>query len=878
MHYPSRSARSAVSGPAHSAIAIATLTALSFGGCQSAQAGQAGPSPSVPPAAQPSGPATTPAIEAAPASSGGETQFDLEMMKSRGIDPKVAEYFMQQARFMPGMTTVTLSVNGKRKGAAMARFDERGQLCFERRFLTRAGLRMPDDAQGPTTRAARADTADATQGANAQGQCLGFREAYPHTVVTLKPNASLVELLVPTDALVADAVEQTDYTSGGTAALLNYDLLAVGSSFAGGSSKYYSAATEFGFNMGDWIVRNRNMYSNDGTTSTFSHLYAYAQRTFVEQQAVFQGGEINVANSIFPGPAIYGAQWMPEMALRRPANPGTAVEGIAQTQARVEVRQAGAVIYTTVVPPGPFTLTNIPLLNGSNDLEVTVIEATGSSRRFVVPAAQLGAGTLGITPGYSLAVGKLRQLGNDPQAKPWIATGTGTWQLGKSAGLTGGLMVGTQYQSAGAGVDALLFGDKVGRTNGSLRAIVSNATRESNRGAQFMGSVSTQVSTSFSINATATQQTPGFRSITDTTQDTTKDWINSHYRGQYTAGVAWSHEVLGAFSLNYSRSSLFVGDTSQRVTGSWGKSFKYASVSLSVEKAIGNSTSSNGNSVYLSVSVPLGKRSVRGYVNRVDGTTRIGATYNEIVNDVFNYSLNAETQPNDGVASGSANASITPYYTRANIGVAQYGTSSTSYNGELSGGILAHKQGVTFSPYAISDTFGVASLGSDLAGVKISTPQGPVWTDAWGRAVISTVPAYSQSRLEVTTKSLPRNVDIGNAFMQINPGRGSVSYVNFDVVKVRRLLLRTVDAGGNPLPRNATVTDANGNFVTTVLNDGTIFLSNSSVGAGLRAVDQSGKACALQFTVPVAQDLDAYFDEVEARCVPEVPSSEGERK
>lgn len=838
--------RSAASFPAMSAIAVAAP-------------GLAGVTPewaiAAPQAvAQAGDPAGTPA---APAADDASTMFDIEMMKSRGIDPKVAEYFMREARFTPGMSLVTLSVNGQRKGAAMARFDEKGSLCFDRRFLQRAGLRMPDDATLP-----------------GPDSCIDFRGAYPQTMVTLKPNAAVVELLVPTDALMPEASAQTDYASGGTAALLNYDLLAVGNSFAGGSSRYYSASSEFGFNAGDWIVRSRGMYSNDGSTSNFSHLYAYAQRTFVSQQAVFQGGEINVGNSIFAGPAIYGMQWMPELALKRPSSPGTAVEGIAQTQARVEVRQAGALIYTTVVPPGPFTLTNIPLLNGSNDLEVTVIEATGASRRFVVPAALLGAGTLGVTPGYSFALGKLRQLGGDALVKPWVATATGTWQPGKNVGMTGGVMVGTQYGSVAAGLDTFLFGN----TNASLRSILSNATRESRRGAQFMGSISTRLTTSLSANVTATQQTPGYRSITDTTQDTTADWINSHYRGQYTAGLAWSQEVLGAFSVNYSRSSLFTGDDSKRVTGSWGRTFKYATVSLSVEKAIGGTSGNNGNAVYLSVSVPLGRRSVRGYVNRVDGSTRLGATYSEVVNDIFNYSLNAETRPGEGALSASANVATTPYYTRLNLGAAQYGSDRTSYNAELSGGILAHRHGVTFSPYALGDTFGVASLGSELSGVKISTPQGPVWTDAWGRAVISTAPAYAQSRVEVSTKTLPRNVDIGNAFMQITPGRGSVSYVNFDVVKVRRLLLHTRDEAGKPLPRNATVTDEEGNFLTTVLNDGTIFLSNSSATRGLRVVDQAGKSCVLSFTIPVAQDLEAYFDEVDARCEPLTSSVEGDRK
>ena len=795
------------------------------------------------------------------------TGFDLEMMRSRGIDPRVAEYFMEGARFSPGMSLVALSVNGQRKGNAMARFDDQGKLCIDRRFMTRAGLRMPGESAGV---APAIDPADASAAAQPASQCLDFSGAWPAAVVTLKPNQSVVELLVPTDALLPDAPAQTDYATGGVAALLNYDVLTTGSRANGSSMRYVSVANEIGFNAGDWIVRNRNMYSNDGNTSDFSHLYAYAQRTFVRQEAVFQGGEINVSNSIFPGPAVYGAQWVPEMALKRTTGSGTNIEGIAQTQARVEVRQAGALLYTTMVPPGPFSLPNVPLLNGGNDVEVTVIEATGESRRFVVPAAQLHAGTLGVTPGYAFAVGKLRQLGGDVLVKPWMATGTGTWRVGKSLGLTGGLMIGTQYQGLGLGADARVFG---GTTNVSARALHSNAARENHRGTQLTGSIMTTLGQGFSINGSVTQQSSGYRSLSDTTLDTTQDWIDNHYRGQYTAGVSWSQSTLGGLSLSYNRSNLFAGADTQRLTGSWGKTFRHATVSLSVEKEIGGGTG-RGNAVYLSVSVSLGRRSVRGYVNRVDGQTRLGATYNDTVNDIFSYSLNAEGRPAEGIAAGSATASVTPYYTKLNVGASQYGADSTSYNGNISGGIVAHKKGVTFSPYSIGDTFGIASLG-DVSGIKISTPQGPAWTDPWGRAVISNAPAFSTSRVEVSTKSLPRNIDVSNAFTQILPARGSVSYVNFDVVKVRRVLLHAVDAQGKPLPRNATVMDAGGTFVTTVLGDGTIFLPNTEASEGLQVVDLEGRLCELDFTLPFAQDRNAYFDEANAVCKPVAAAAPG---
>ncbi|MDP1189067.1 fimbria/pilus outer membrane usher protein, partial [Klebsiella pneumoniae] len=68
-------------------------------------------------------------------------------------------------------------------------------------------------------------------------------------------------------------------------------------------------------------------------------------------------------------------------------------------------------------------------------------------------------------------------------------------------------------------------------------------------------------------------------------------------------------------------------------------------------------------------------------------------------------------------------------------------SSSTSYSGQLQGGVVAHATGITLSPYRIEDTFGVASVG-DIAGARITTPQGPVWTDPWGSAVIAGLPAY----------------------------------------------------------------------------------------------------------------------------------------
>lgn len=83
-------------------------------------------------------------------------------------------------------------------------------------------------------------------------------------------------------------------------------------------------------------------------------------------------------NPLLDGTELYGISLMPESALND-AGSGVLVTGIASTpQARVEIRQQGIMVYSTLVPAGPFTLTDIPLRNVTSDLTVTVIEIDGS--------------------------------------------------------------------------------------------------------------------------------------------------------------------------------------------------------------------------------------------------------------------------------------------------------------------------------------------------------------------------------------------------------------------------------------------------------------------------------------------------------------------
>ncbi|MCH0598842.1 fimbria/pilus outer membrane usher protein, partial [Klebsiella pneumoniae] len=77
----------------------------------------------------------------------------------------------------------------------------------------------------------------------------------------------------------------------------------------------------------------------------------------------------------FSIPGIYGVQMMPDTALTPQVGTGDEVSGIARNpQARVDIRQGGQLIYSTLVPAGPFNLDDVPLANLNTDLNVTVTE------------------------------------------------------------------------------------------------------------------------------------------------------------------------------------------------------------------------------------------------------------------------------------------------------------------------------------------------------------------------------------------------------------------------------------------------------------------------------------------------------------------------
>ncbi|MFJ7796820.1 fimbria/pilus outer membrane usher protein [Pseudomonas sp. NPDC096950] len=774
------------------------------------------------------------------------TEFDQSVLKARGIDLKVAEHFARAPRFTAGRNRVALQVNGAPSGQVVATFDDAGQLCFDANLLDQAGIAAPSDVPA---------SADSTQ-------CLRSLEGLAGVQVRLDPGQQQVQLLVPTDLLLPSAPHSRTWSTGGMAGLFNYDALMLTSSAAGQSSQFRSLGTELGFNAGDWVVRSRQNYTSFQGVERFETLYTQPSRTWERFQANVQLGQLNMRSSLFAGEAFTGLQILPETALafrNEGLGGGTAVQGVAYSPARVEVRQSGVVIYTTLVPSGPFTLRDLPLLSNRLDLEVSVFEENGEQRDFRVPAANVRPISVGALPGYGIAAGKVRRFDGDEREAPSFFAVSKDWQWGPATQLSGGLMGAGQYQSVGWGLQQAL-------TRSSVVSFqqLSSRTPQSGHGRELQATFSTALGPGLSASLTASQRSHGFRHLADTGSEEIADGFGSHSERQWGASLRHSNPQWGAFSGSVTRYAVAGGQDRSRISTSWSRAFSGANLSLSLQRDSGDNA--RGTGLYANLSLPLGRNRSLSTYGRHDERSglRTGARYTEQLSDTLGYSLGAD-RSDSGQTDFNGRLNALPRYTSVDLGYSRSGVGASSYDLTLRGGVAIHEGGLTPSPYPLRDTFGLLKVG-EAAGVKVSTPQGPVWTDGGGRAVAASLPAYQTSRIEIDTVSLPRHLDVLNGYQEVEAGRGAVPRLDFSVGSVRRLMLHVRTAEGDWVPKGASVHGHQGEYLTSVVDAGLVYLADAPGDVRLQVMLPDSRPCHLELDAAELPESSMPYATAEVVC------------
>lgn len=765
--------------------------------------------------------------------------FDAGVLSGRGIDPGVAALFRDAPRFMPGESTVLLTVNGNARGRGKVRFDEAGTLCADHAFQRQAGLApLPDDAGSVA--------------------CFDLRRAWPQAEVRPEPGEGKVYLVVPSEALSAQASDGNNWQHGGVAGMLNYEAQYLKSSGGAGGLDFGQLGTEAGFNAGDWIVRSRQTFTRLRSEGRIDHQAVYAQRSFVGIEKVLQAGQVSLSNSLFGTGQVLGFQMFPESALAYDQGGAGWVEGGAQTQSVVEVRQSGVLIYSTVVPAGPFRLQGFSLLNTHTDLEVSLTGSDAQMRQFVAPAATLLARAPVISPGLSFGVGRLQQQHGK---SPLVGTVASGWQLNEHTSLNAGVLGSALYRAAAVNLETRWFDP----SRLSLQSTLAQDVGHGSAGILLSAMLSHSMSDRLSVYVNARQQTSGYRELSDALQRPAMDNLDrlSRSRLQWGSGINWSTYALGSLSFSWARSTTFAGNHADYLRCGWTRQFGPAYLGVSLERNTGGANGQADNRLYVSFSMPLGeRRDIGSYLNRAKRRTRAGIRYSDRTRPDRGWGLSVDRDMRNRYTSASANANVMTSVSQLGADLSHDSGNFTSWSARASGAAVLHESGVTLSPYRVSDTFGIAQVGTE-SDVRLDTPAGPVWTDGRGYAVLPTLNGYRRSGIQVDTSSLAKHVDIGNAWQEAEMARGAVGRVDFEVVRTRRVLVAAAMADGARLPHGASVFDDAGKLVTVVAGDGEVFVPDASPGMTLE-VQSSGKTiCKMQLELTQTTGL---YESASAVC------------
>lgn len=551
-----------------------------------------------------------------------------------------------------------------------------------------------------------------------------------------------------------------------------------------------------GINMGPWRLRTSYLYNyskSSGSSSTsdsnFSNTYIY--RTINAIKSTLKAGEISTGGNIFDAIPMKGATLKSNPQLDPSSMQGFApiVEGVANTNATVTVRQNGSVVYQTFVAPGRFIIRDIPASGLAGDMEVTVEEENGKQTVFTQAYSSLPMMERQGAYNYEISAGRYNGgIAVDSERKNFTL---GSFSIGLPHNITtyGGVLVSNGYNS---------FVGGVGLSLGVLGALSTDITHSDARfsGKSLKGQSyrirysKSLLSTGTSFDLTALRYTSeNFYSFSDynnagyAIKDDLAPWTGARQRYSFQTSINQSFDSYGSLSLRASKNTYWGGQNSNTSVGvSYNNNYKGVSYSLSymVDRVKSyNNTWPENRVVSFDVSVPLSlltnsemaqTMSAR-YGVSVDqhGETRHQAGLTgSAMKSRFSYGIYQNYDSYNNNYGGSLNGTYSANNATLSAGYS-YSDMSRSMNGTLSGGIVAHSDGITLSPN-VGDTIAIITA----EGAKGASLSSGAQFDRFGNAIIPQLSSNTANQIAVNVNTLPDDTTFKDTSMMVYPTEGAV--------------------------------------------------------------------------------------------------------
>jgi outer membrane usher protein len=820
--------------------------------------------------------------------SSGYADFDRSLLAGAGQNTTDLSRFEHGNPVLPGSYSADVYLNNVWVGRSDVRFaaaaaNVSATACIDRRLLDQLGLH-------PTKLSAQtiASLSDPKV-------CVGMDSLIAGATTTFDMSQLRIDVTVPQAYLgqVARGYVNPEYWDAGVpAALLNYNFNTYRSRNQGQTQTTSYLGLNSGLNLGPWHFREdatvnwESGIAGEPARRHWQNIDTYVQRDLSSLRAKLTIGDSFTDGAVFDSYGIRGIQLGTDDRMLPQSLQGYApvVRGVAQTNAKVTVRQNGVEIYETTVPPGPFTLSDLYPTGYGGGLQVTVTEADGHVSAFTVPYASVAQLLRpGITR-FDIAAGELRDT--TIQHKPPVVQAT--VQHGFNNLLTGytGMAISQGYGAvlAGAAINTRYGAFAVDVTQANAR-IPGYSTQSGQSVRLTYSKVIPSTHTTLSV-ATYRYSTGGFLSLTQAEQarDYVRRGINAFgvvtqpvvqtidgvpvqsvltpaQQASLTGGAFTTNPILSATGVTRQRSNFTLslnqplgrnggsiyanvsastywnrrGDDTQFQIG-YNNHFHQLAYSVSATRSV-DQLGRYDNAYFVSFTLPLGRNTHSPtFTLNFNHDQESGAQAQAMLNGTlgrdsqFNYSATAMHNGNSGNA-GSVNVGYRSPYAVFN---ASYGDGSGYSQASLnmSGSVIAHPGGVTFGQ-PLGDTVGIVYL-PNAAGARLANAPG-ARVDHFGYAVVPYLTPYQLNTIQIDPQGLPLDVQLDATSAQVVPYAGAVVMLKFKTENGRTIIVSAHLKDGQALPFGAEVFNEKGISLGVVGQAGQILL---------RGVDQAGRLTA----------------------------------
>ncbi len=521
-------------------------------------------------------------------------------------------------------------------------------------------------------------------------------------------------------------------------------------------------------------------------------------------------------------------------------SPQQSIAGEAVLPSTVEVMINNALVSSQQVPPGPFTLSHLPLVTGAGTIQLVVRDMFGRehvvTRSFYASQSLLSAGL----ESYSCELGRVREnfgiTSNDYGA--WL--GSATYRRGVNDLLTAEVHAEVMREQAtiGAGTDWLL--PRVG----TISSYLAGSHHKDGNGSLLLLGIErlahpwslggrTQWTSSGFVQSGAVVSQPPPRQISSANlsyADAGGGTLGFSYVSQLTRGLPAARLV----TMNYSVS---VGT--------------HSALSFSVLRNLSVETTTRFFALFstplgTSTSMNLNAQSSRG--GSSDNTDVFATTLQRNLpsGEGGGYRLQAR-RDGDLEASGSWQNNIGTYTVDA---AHDRGVDALRLN--ATGGI-ALLGGAVFMSRRIDQSFAVVRI-ADYPNVHVfADNQAAGITGADGSALLPRLRAYDINSISVDQRDLPLDAEVGSLKLDAVPYYRSGIEISFPIRHANAATFTLHLENGKPMPVGATVKVVGSEENYTVGYDGEVYVAGLSAITRLRATWRN-KQCEFEVGYPASDD------------------------